>query len=179
MGMPKIFLKIRGSTFLERICGNFKKAGAFATVVVLGHKAGEYSAGIPPGCLIAVNRDYKKGQITSLWAGLKTAKKLGAEGVMLTLADHPLVRPGTYGILVKKLEENPCNIIIPSYNFKSGHPILFGGRWFESFMSAPLDKGAKEVMRGNREQVLYVNLNDPGVLKDLDTLEDYKNALKR
>ena len=64
------------------------------------------------------------------------------------------------------------NIIVPEYNGCSGHPVMFSRNTFKALLDAPLDKGARTIIRDEKFIKKRIKVNDPYVLQDIDTKED-------
>src|SRR6476660_6387585 len=87
-----------GHTFLTRIVQTLLDAGVDDVIVVVGHDAdaiaGSFSgSGLP--ARFVVNRDYDRGQLSSLLAGLNAIDRPGVTAVLVTLVDVPLVSAST------------------------------------------------------------------------------------
>jgi molybdenum cofactor cytidylyltransferase len=52
--------------------------------------------------------------------------------------------------------------------------VLFSSQVYGEILAAPLDQGAKVVVRKNPSRVREIQLDDPGILADIDTPEDYR-----
>ncbi len=52
------------------------------------------------------------------------------------------------------------------------HPVGFASSYFDVLAELTGDKGAKPVMNANADKVIEVSVDDPGVLKDIDTPGD-------
>lgn len=172
MGSPKALLKLKDRTFLEVIYDGMKGAGVERVAVVLGAEAGRVRAECTvSGIEWILNEDYSKGQLSSLWCGLRWAGD--AWGAMVTLVDHPAVKPETYETLINMFKETPHNIIIPIVNSRRGHPIVIAQEFFPLFLDAPLEQGARWVTRGGLAPVREVPVDDPGIRVDIDRPIDY------
>src|SRR5215510_788307 len=99
MGRAKATLSIdERDSFLTRIVRTFLDAGVDDVVVVVGHEAEAIvsafsTSGLP--ARFVVNRDYDRGQWSSLVAGLGIVDRPGVAAVMITLVDVPLVTADT------------------------------------------------------------------------------------
>jgi molybdenum cofactor cytidylyltransferase len=63
--------------------------------------------------------------------------------------------------------------VIPEYQGKHGHPILFGREMMTAFLKAPETSDAREVEHANQSHVEYVPVDDPLVAVNVDTPEQY------
>jgi molybdenum cofactor cytidylyltransferase len=101
------------------------------------------------------------------------------DGVLVMLADMPYVREVT----IKRLIENfsPDKIAIPCYlqaykEKKWGNPVLFSRKWFTALQGLHGDRGAKSLLKANPCARVEVVVDDPGILRDIDTPEDLQNS---
>ena len=96
------------------------------------------------------------------------------EGVFVFLADMPHVEQTTINHLKETFTANQKNnpIIAPTLDGQLGHPVGFAASYFNELTALTGDKGAKHVMNVHTEKVIAVTVDDPGVLKDVDTPED-------
>ena len=97
---------------------------------------------------------------------------------MVFLVDHPLVEESTVALLVERFRQTRQPIVIPTFEGRRGHPVLFGRTVFAELFSAPLQEGARFVVRGRPELVDTVEVDDPGILADIDTPEQYENMTR-
>jgi molybdenum cofactor cytidylyltransferase len=65
-------------------------------------------------------------------------------------------------------------VVVPAVGEETGHPVLFRSTLFPELLEPDLEEGARTVVRRDRDRVLEVQVNDPGVLADLNTLGDYR-----
>ena len=175
MGSPKALLHYQGRTFVERICAAFLGAGVDELIVVLGARAEEIGRALPshPALRPVVNSRYFQGQLSSLMVGIG-ALSPDSEAAVVNLVDHPLVSSATIKAVIDSFRAAPLPIILASYQGKRGHQVLFSSRVYGEILAAPLDQGAKVVVRKDPARVRELPLDDPGILADIDTPEDYK-----
>lgn len=180
MGSPKALLRYQGQTFIERICEAFLTAGVDELIVVLGARAEELRPVLPahPALRVVVNRRYFQGQLSSLMTGIG-ALSPESEAAVVNLVDHPLVTAETIKVLIDSFHIAPQPILIASYQGRRGHPVLFSSQIYGEILAAPLDQGAKVVVRKHPPRVREVQLDDPGILADIDTPEDYARYVGR
>jgi len=175
MGSPKALLHYQGQTFIERICTAFLTAGVDELIVVLGARAEEIGRALPahPALRSVVNSRYSQGQLSSLMVGIG-ALSPESEAAIVNLVDHPLVSSATITAVLDSFRAAPLPIVIASYQGKRGHPVLFSSQVYGEILAAPLDQGAKVVVRKDPARVREIPLDDPGILADIDTPEDYR-----
>lgn len=178
MGSPKALLRYQGKTFIERICHAFLSAGVDELVVVLGAQAEKLRQAIPAHSRLrtVVNPRYFQGQLSSLMTGIG-ALSPESEAAIVNLVDHPLIAAKTIRALIASFRAEPLPILIAAYSGKRGHPVLFSRQVYGEILAAPLDQGAKVVVRKDPSRVRELQLDDPGILADIDTPEDYQRYI--
>jgi molybdenum cofactor cytidylyltransferase len=128
------------------------------------------------GFLAVKNFKYFLGKSESIKAGLKAIKE--TEGVMFFVADQPFIKPETIDTLCREFHDNPSKIILPCYNGSLGNPVIFPFFLKDQLMALENDQGGKVVIAKNRNKIIKVDILTNNESMDIDTLEDYKNALK-
>jgi molybdenum cofactor cytidylyltransferase len=174
MGSPKALLLYQGQTFIERICTAFLTAGVDELIVVLGARAAELRQALPlhPSLRTVENPRYFQGQLSSLMTGIG-ALSPASEAAVVNLVDHPLVTAETIKALIASFRAAPLPLLIAAYQGRRGHPVLFSSQVYGEILAAPLDQGAKVVVRKDPSRVRELQLDDPGILADIDTPQDY------
>jgi len=175
MGRPKPLLPFRGSCFLTHVLTEASCSKLTEVKVVLGHHAKAILQALPeiePKTL--VHSDYEYGQLSSLQCGLKHLTSAGLDGVMVLLIDHPMVHRDLVNRLIETFTQNDSSIVIPSFEHRRGHPMIFGADLFNELLAAPLDQGAVSVVRKHSHEILHLEVDEPGVLVDIDTPEAYE-----
>lgn len=155
---------------LGRICN----AGVDHVIVVLGPNQDRIRPvikNLPAD--IAINPETNSQMADSVACGLAM---LGDDitGVMVALCDHPLVAQGTYADLAALHRKYPESILLPVYNRRSGHPTVFP---MELCRAAAHGTPLNAVVRANADRVCRVDLNDPAIVRDMDTPEDYQQMM--
>jgi len=180
MGRPKALLPIDGQTFIERIVGALKKSSVAKVMVVLGHNADEMTPRLEHLPIeILVNPDYKLGQLSSLQVAVRRLEREpDCDAMLVHLVDHPYVNTKLVQTMIKRYEDTGKLIVVPRYNRKRGHPVIFSRKLFAELLAAPVDQGAKAVVNAHRDDTLEIDTEDEGVTVDIDTPELYRQHVK-
>jgi molybdenum cofactor cytidylyltransferase len=180
MGRPKALLPIDGQTFIERIVGALKKSSVAKVMVVLGHNADEMTPRLEHLPVeILVNPDYKLGQLSSLQVAVRRLEREpDCDAMLVHLVDHPYVNTKLVQTMIKRYEDTGKLIVVPRYNRKRGHPVIFSRKLFAELLAAPVDQGAKAVVNAHRDDTLEIDTEDEGVTVDIDTPELYRQHVK-
>lgn len=180
MGRPKALLPIDGETFIERIVGAFRESGLERILVVLGFDAQEMRRRIERLPVeILVNENYREGQLSSLKAAVRRAQEdQNCQAILVHLVDHPYLSPAVVRRMLDGYAASKSPLVVPKYQGKRGHPVLFDRSLFGELLAAPPDQGAKAVVNAHRGEALEVDAGDIGVTIDIDTPDDYRRHVK-
>ncbi len=176
MGFPKPLLRLGSHTFIEILADAMLQSVA-RLIVVVGAHAGAVRGAIPddPRILVVENSDFLRGQLSSIKAALPRVGPQAA-GALIHLADHPMVRAETFTAVIDGYRRLGRPIAIARYHGRRGHPVVFARELFGELAAVPEEQGARAVVVADPARVAYVDVDDPGVLTDLDTPEDLERA---
>lgn len=174
MGKPKALLRFEDKTFLEQIISVLELSDADRVTVVLGAEAETIKKSIDlSGTNVVINKDYQKGQLSSLIAGIKDTPE-DTEAILVCLVDTPFITQEVVNEIISKFRETNNPIIVPIFNKERGHPTLFSRSLFNELLSAPEEQGARYVLYSNEEKILELETSESGILIGIDTPADYK-----
>jgi CTP:molybdopterin cytidylyltransferase MocA len=182
MGRPKALLRHvpSGYTFVGHLIRTARGAGLEPLLVVgrpgdraLASEVDRHGAALVP------NIDPDRGQLSSIQSGLSAAAALGATAIVVLPVDVPLVSTGVLTALLRAIDDDRVGIARASYRGQHGHPVLFTNAVFDELRRADPAVGARAVVRADPARVKEVAVDDPGVIFDLDTPEDYRRAFGR
>ena len=175
MGFPKALLEFRGETFLDRLIRIFA-AHCAPVIAVLGAEAERVRAGLRAAdrATIVINAEYRRGQLSSMQCGLRSVPE-DARGVLFTLVDHPAVRETTIGALLSE----PAPLAMPRRGGRRGHPIYFSRALTPEFLALDPEASARAVLERHAAEIRYVDVDDPGILDDVDDADAYRRFLRR
>ncbi|MFQ6034890.1 MAG: NTP transferase domain-containing protein [Sedimentisphaerales bacterium] len=178
MGKLKPLLRFNDKTFLEQIISVLKASVVDRITVVLGAEAEAIKKSVDLSAIfVVVNKDYQKGQLSSLIAALKDAPEQ-TEAILLCLVDTPFITKEVVNKIIHKFKETNNPIIVPTFNQKRGHPTLFSRSLFNELLNAPKEQGARYVVYSNAEKTLELETSESGILVNIDTPDDYKFYFK-
>jgi len=175
MGRDKALLAFRGTTFLGHLIAVLQPR-VDPLIVVLGHHADRIRDALPTGPRIIINQDYEHGMLTSLQAGIR-ALPPSAEAALFTLVDHPAVSETTVEELIAQFLRHAPALAIPRYGERRGHPVIAARRILDEILALAPDQSAKQVIRSHRSDTLFLDVEDEGILRDIDLPEQYEALL--
>jgi len=164
----------RGRTFLEQIIAVLKLSDADRITVVLGAEAEAIRKTVDlSGVNVVINKDYQKGQLSSLITAIKTTPPQ-TQAILVCLADMPFITAEVVNEIIGKFKETDAPIIVPVFDNKRGHPPLFARAVFDELLSAPAEQGARFVLCSNEQRTLELQTSESGILIRIDTPDDYR-----
>ncbi|MDA1347925.1 MAG: nucleotidyltransferase family protein [Chloroflexi bacterium] len=176
MGQPKPLLSWRGVTLLEYQFSSLSAAGVSEIIVVLGHRAESVARYVTdPSARYVVNEAYRQGRTTSIKTGLEQVDP-SSESILLLGVDQPRT-PEIISKVLRAHAEQDSLITSPRYLGRGGHPLVFSSSLTEELCSITEEgQGVRAVFQAHRDEVTEVEIDDPMVRLDLNTLDDYQEA---
>lgn len=176
MGRSKQLLPLGHSPVIRHCLDSVVASGLQDIVVVLGADHDGTAAaisGMPVRTV--VNADPGSDMAGSVRLGLREAEP-ASTGVLICLADHPLVSTATIRKIINAHSGSPEVIVIPVYKGRRGHPTLFPATVIQDIFSG---KTLRDVITAHAGSVRTIDVGDEGVVLDLDTTEDYERIRER
>jgi molybdenum cofactor cytidylyltransferase len=189
MAEPKALLKVNGISFLQHIMCMLTAAGIRDTVIVLGAGRDTIQATLGWfGGRIAINDAWESGQLSSIITGIDAlgggtaggrigdadvSPGSGFDGILIWPVDHPLITAPIIGEMVRAFRESSKPIAVPVHQGRRGHPIILAHAVLNEVRTAPESIGLRSVVHAHEQEICEVQTNDPGVLINIDTPEDY------
>ncbi len=176
MGSSKALLDAGGRSFLAATVGSLVAGGCDPVVVVLAAgQTDEERRARDAGALPLLNPEPGEGPITSLRIAIQALGD-SVEGVALLPVDHPCVLPETVTVLNQALLEGDAPLVLPSFEGKRGHPAFLRRTLFPELLDPSLEGGARSVVHAHLTEALVIDVEDAGVVLDIDTPEAYARA---
>ena len=178
MGTPKALLQHEGETFLERLLAAAQHPDVGMIRVVLGCHSERVQAQLQiDSAIVVLNQNWANGQLSSIQAGLRTIPAGATEGVILFLVDHPFVSSNLVGRLIEAFNLSGKPIVLPTFQGKRGHPVIFSSKLYDELLLAPAGVGARAVVWAHSAEVLEVSTEEEGVVLNLNDPEALRRAL--
>lgn len=175
MGKTKQVLDVDGSPMLQRVLEMLRRTKVERTVVVLGADAELVKKKVKfQKELVVYNERYSLGMSESLKVGLRSAGNR-AEAAIVMMSDQPLVTSSTVDKIIDAYRLTGPLAVVPTFGGTRGNPVLLDRKLFAAVKGIKGDVGAKSVLKENKRRVLELEVQDRGVVSDVDTPEDYRN----
>ena len=153
-------------------------AGAVEVIVVVGASAENVVAAVSDveKVSIVLNPDWETGMASSLTTGLREAKDLELDAVMVMTTDQPLIDITSLRQLINAFDD-VHRIVASCYDEIVGVPVVFGSEHFDTLMSLKGDEGAGRWLRARLNEVTQIEVLNAAV--DIDTPDDVANLKSR
>ena len=180
MGRLKALLPWQGRTLLEHQTAALLEGGAARVIVVLGHRADELRPLLEgkEGVAWTLNPDYLQGKTTSIKAGLSALDSDAVDELLLLNVDQPRSAADIAAVLSAH-RSGDYAVTVPEYRGKGGHPIVLSAALLPELREIDEEsQGIKAVVRRRPDSVQRIPLDNPEILLDLNTPEQYRAAVE-
>ena len=175
MGRPKLLLPLGNTTVIGRLVDSLRSGGVGRIVLVIAPRAGELREWARERDLeIATNPNPERGMLSTILSGVEhiAAATMPSEGpLLISPADVPGISPQSIRRLLAAYPANE-KVIVPTYRGKRGHPLLLAPELIPELPHLDPEVGLKQIRE--HYEVLEVEVDDPGILGDVDTPADYE-----
>jgi molybdenum cofactor cytidylyltransferase len=179
MGSPKALLPYQGRPFLEHLLEVTAHRQIGARRVVLGADAEPIAKAVNlKADEVVINHEWEKGQLTSIQAALRSLPP-GTDGILLCLIDHPLISAALVQDLIEHFYKSKKPIVLPLYESRRGHPVIFSSALYNELLRAPLETGARAVVWAHTDEVEEVPTNEEGCVLNLNDPETLNRAFQK
>src|SRR5216117_3530718 len=181
MGSPKALLDFLGLPFVVRILEALEALEVKTRVVVVGPDAPRIRPALAGhDCLIVENGDVDAGPIASLRVALRALEPVRPSAALAWPVDLPHVRVTTVERLLEAFRRSPAPAVVPTFAERRGHPVLWGAGLFQELLTseAATRHGARAVLHAHAAEIVAVPVDDPAVIDDLNTPEDYERLVR-
>jgi molybdenum cofactor cytidylyltransferase len=176
MGVPKQLLLWNNRPFIVGVIESAISADLSPLYVVLGSRSEIITPFIQKYPIsILINPDWEKGLSTSISKAINTLPK-NVDGVLFLLSDQPFISPELILKINQQFQITKKSIVAPMVDNKRGNPVLFSRELFDELITIKGDSGGRSLL--DRYPVEWVKWNDPSILFDIDSYEDYQNLQK-
>jgi molybdenum cofactor cytidylyltransferase len=177
MGQQKLLMPYAGSTIIENIIQKALASNAGKVKVVAGSDEAEVTEAIRHlPVTVCLNRDYENGMLSSVQCGFNSLSSTVKAGLIL-LGDQPMIQTWVINKLIDSYYKTGKGILIPVYEGKRGHPVLIDTRYISEINALDPAIGLRQLMEGNADDIYDIEVDTNTILKDIDTIEDYKKEL--
>ena len=172
-GSYKLLETVDGTPMIRRAVAAMTESRVADVVVIVGHEADAVREAIGDLDVEYVeNRAYQEGQSTSLHLGVEVARERDWDATVFGLGDMPFVTSSAIDAVIDAYADGRSTIVAAGFESKRGNPTLFDKSHYDALMDVTGDTGGRPVIMASAD-VGIVETGEPGVMRDIDTVEDY------
>ena len=168
----KLLLDIDGEAMIKRVVRRALSLHVGPVVVVTGHEARDVQRVLGGlDVTLVMNSEFELGMGSSLRVGVRATQP--PDGMLIWPADMPLIRLDTARGICNTYSRD--TITVPVYEGRKGHPVLFGAGFRDALLAIAPETGARSVLAKFDHSIHQIEVDDAGILLDIDTPADWKN----
>jgi molybdenum cofactor cytidylyltransferase len=179
MGSPKMLLNFNGRTMIENVIVNVTESKVDKIMVVLGayrEVLADQIGELP--VKYCYNDNYKEGMLSSVQCGFRNLPS-DFKAALVFQGDQPLITANAINKVIDAYLTSEKGIVIPAYKERRGHPILIDKKYSKEIEKLNPDRGLHSLAHEFSDDVLEVDINEPGILRDFDTYEEYREGVNQ
>ncbi|UHQ95259.1 nucleotidyltransferase family protein [Haloterrigena alkaliphila] len=175
-GGNKLLADVEGTPIVRRAAETLCRSSVDDIVAVVGHEEDRVAAALADLDLsIHSNENFASGQSASVRIGVDAARDADWDATVFMLGDMPFVRPQTVDALRTAYATGDGSIVAPTYEGRRGNPVLFGRQHYDALSTVSGDRGGRDIIE-NHEGTVFVDVDDPGVTRDIDSQTDLERT---
>ncbi len=177
-GDPKALLPVGGVSGVRRLVELSHMVDLDPVLVVVGPHASAIAhelRGLDAELVDAAR--WHEGRTASVQAGVEAMPD--DRDILLWPVDHPFVGRGTVESLLRARDEDLLAVwFTPVFEGKGGHPVLWRASVRRDVLDLRPDAPLRSLLPEFGPQVRRVEVDDPGVVANVDTPEEYRAAFR-
>jgi len=175
-GRNKLLVKVESRPIIRGVVEAGLKSKVDEVIVVLGWEADKIQKALDDlPCRFVVNKDYEKGQSSSVKAGLREVGG-ATQAILILPGDVAMIDASSINLVINEYARRKHPIIVAAHKSRPGHPILLDRQLFKEIEQIDEQSfGLKAVVKKHEGTVRFVEAGSSNVLRDVDTPEDLKS----
>jgi molybdenum cofactor cytidylyltransferase len=179
MGSPKMLLPYNDVTIIEQVIRNLIDSNVDRVVVVVGANHDEIMKVTRRYDVFhCYNENYKSGMLSSVKCGFWSLPE-GCLAALIMPGDQPMTGPGEINRVISTFAESEKGLVMAAHDGRRGHPLIVDMKYIDEVLSLADSEGLRALSERHPEDVLESDTDDPSVLRDIDTQEDYMNEISK
>lgn len=178
MGRQKLLLPIGEGTVISQIVDEVLASPVDdVLVVVRGDREAIEQALEGRTVRFVENPDIDGDMLSSVRCGLKAMGQ--PDGILVVLGDQPRISRHVVAALIRALGDDGDRIVVPVYQGKRGHPLLFSAAYRQEILESYDGVGLRGLMMAHADSVCEVEVDSPAVLENMNVPPDYERIRQR
>ena len=180
MGRPKQLLPVDGEPMLLRVIERITSSGLDGVVVVTRSEiAAQLLLEKRQDALLVCNDDPETAMIDSILLGAGALAReyspVPDDGFLVLPGDFPGVTAQTVRECTAAFQQDPGRVVVASHHRRRGHPVVLPVALLDRVRALAVSGGLNQLFRESGNRITELPTADPGVLRDVDTPEDYQH----
>lgn len=177
MGRPKLLLPLNGRPMVAGVVEALRGGGVREIMLVTAPENEDLQTWARQnGVTVAINPDPERGMLSTIQAGIAAAENLEDELLLVSPADLPHLQSETVSNLLQNMIATGAPLGLPTFHGKRGHPLAIAPRLIPEIATLDPNIGLKQLRDRHEAELLEVEVEDAGVVQDVDTPEDYERV---
>ncbi len=172
-GSDKRNIPFANTTLLQHTVGLYSSV-FYKVLLVLREQADVNLSSLPENVEMVIANEARFGLSQSLRAGVKQA--LSEPWIVIGLMDMPYVTKQTLKSLAVRMDSTKASIIRPRFNKQYGNPVGFKQECYSDLCELTGDEGARTLFSTGKFEIDALEVDDRGILIDIDTPEQLKES---
>ena len=176
----KLLKNIDGVPLIRNIALEITKSDLDSCSIVLGYQSDKVADVIKDlNINLILNPLWKEGQASSLKAALNSLTSSYSD-LLIMLGDLPGIKSGHINRIIEEhlsSENRSSKITIPSFKGETGNPVIWGKSFFHDLSNLEGDVGGRVLFSQHPAAINLIEMDDPSVVTDTDTPEDFYDFL--
>jgi molybdenum cofactor cytidylyltransferase len=173
MKSNKLLLPFKDRLMITAVIDNILQSDVNQGLLVLGAYRDEILsavAGMPvKHCF---NKNYRRGMLSSVQCGFRNLPDR-AEAAFVALGDQPMIPADVFNLIIAAYRRSKKGILVPVYKGRRGHPLLIDKKYKNTIERLDPSEGLRALVYQTSDDLQEVECNTPGILRDIDTEQDY------
>jgi molybdenum cofactor cytidylyltransferase len=179
MGAPKLLLPLRGGSILRTVLDSVRRCRVGEILLVTGaNREAIENEARGPSIRFVFNPSFAEGMLSSVVAAFG-ALPPDTDAALVFLGDQPSIDPSVVDELLDAHARTGRGLVVPTFEGRRGHPLLIDAKYRDAVLALDRAIGLRGLLRDHPDDVLEVSVAFPGILRDIDTPEDYRGELRR
>lgn len=174
MGRFKPLLPFGDQTAVEIVIRAFANCSVAPVVVVGGHRFGDLQKVVAQTTAICTdNPNFRQGMFSSFKHGIGRLPD-NINAFFAHPVDIPLIAPHVVPRMLNAFEQHPDAVIYPRYQGALGRPVLIPADLIVEILASNDKGGLRSILKSHADRFRFVEVTHPGILADMDDMEDYQ-----
>lgn len=179
MGTNKLLLPFAGQTIIAHVVQQLRASRIDQIFLVTRHDSSALCAALQNQPVTYITNPLPDGDMLSSIRAALAQISPDTTALLLALADQPSITADLVDQLIAAFDADSRAIVVPTFNSRRGHPILFSARFRDEIMTSFDGTGLRGLLQAHADQIRELPVSHSSILHDIDFPEDYRRAMEQ